>query len=211
MLNFINNIKEDINSILQKDPAAHSFLEVLLCYQGVHAILLHRVANFFHRHKFIILARLISLMNRFFTGVEIHPAAIIGRRVFIDHGMGIVIGETATIGDDCTLYQGVTLGGTTLINGKRHPTLGKGVIVSAGAKILGGVNIGDYARIGANAVVLREVPNNKTAVGIPARIVDADKTFTSFSAYGINANNLEEDLINKILQEIEALKKASRN
>jgi serine O-acetyltransferase len=166
------NLKEDLCFILQKDPAASSCLEILLCYQGVHAILIHRFAHFLYCKKFKLLARFISMLSRFFTGIEIHPGAKIGRRVFIDHGLGVVIGETAEVGDDCTLYQGVTLGGTSLNVGKRHPTLGKGVVVSAGAKVLGGFEVGDYAIIGANAVVIHTVPAGKTAVGIPARILE---------------------------------------
>jgi serine O-acetyltransferase len=206
MLSFIKNIKEDIKSILEKDPAAHSFLEVLFCYQGVHAILLHRIAHALHKKNIILIARFISLFNRWLTGIEIHPAAKIGRRVFIDHGMGIVIGETSEIGDDCTLYQGVTLGGTNLNNGKRHPTLGKGVVVSAGAKVLGGFTVGDYARIGANAVVIKEVPAGKTAVGIPARILEDKDTMHKFESYAITPNSSEDDPIQKINAEILELK-----
>ncbi len=210
MFEFIKNIKQDINSVLQKDPAAHSFLEVLFCYQGIHAILLHRIAHNLHRKKFILFARFISLFNRWLTGIEIHPAAKIGNRVFIDHGMGVVIGETAEIGDDCTIYQGVTLGGTTLNNGKRHPNLGKGVVVSAGAKILGGLDIGDYAIIGANAVVIKSVPAGKIAVGIPARILEDKKDNIDhilFESYGITPNSVEEEPIQKITAEIEKIKK----
>jgi serine O-acetyltransferase len=211
MPSFIKNIQQDIKSILEKDPAAHSFLEVIFCYQGFHAILLHRIAHKLHKHKFILFARFISLFSRWLTGIEIHPAAKIGNRVFIDHGMGVVIGETAEIGDDCTLYQGVTLGGTTLNQGKRHPTLGKGVVVSAGAKVLGGFSIGDYARIGANAVVIKEVPAGKTAVGIPARILDdklSDKSEHNkqFESYAITPNAAEEDPIQKLNAEILDLK-----
>jgi serine O-acetyltransferase len=154
----LKNLREDIDNVLRHDPAARSTLEILFCYSGLHAVWLHRVANFLWRNGFLLLGRLVSQTGRFLTGIEIHPAAKIGRRLFIDHGMGVVIGETAEIGDDVTLYQQVTLGGTKLNRGKRHPTLGDGVIVGAGAKILGGFTVGQGARIGPNALVLREVP-----------------------------------------------------
>lgn len=165
-------LREDINCILERDPAARSRWEVLTCYPGLHAVMMHRWANAYWRHNFKWLGRFISQMARWLTGIEIHPAAQLGRRVFIDHGMGVVIGETAEVGDDCTIYQGVTLGGTTLFRGtKRHPTLGKGVIVGANAMVLGGFTVGDGAKIGSAAVVVREVPSGATAVGNPARII----------------------------------------
>ena len=154
----LKNLREDIDNVLRHDPAARSTLEILFCYSGLHAVWLHRVANFLWRNGFLFLGRFVSQTSRFLTGIEIHPGAKIGRRLFIDHGMGVVIGETAEIGDDVTLYQQVTLGGTKLDRGKRHPTLGDGVIVGAGAKILGGFTVGQGARIGPNALVLREVP-----------------------------------------------------
>ncbi len=154
----LKNLREDIENVLRHDPAARSTLEILFCYSGLHAVWLHRVANFLWRNGFLFLGRFVSQTGRFLTGIEIHPAAKIGRRLFIDHGMGVVIGETAEIGDDVTLYQQVTLGGTKLDRGKRHPTLGDGVIVGAGAKVLGGFTVGQGARIGPNALVLREVP-----------------------------------------------------
>jgi serine O-acetyltransferase len=154
----LKNLREDIDNVLRHDPAARSTLEILFCYSGLHAVWLHRVANFLWRNGFLLLGRFVSQTGRFLTGIEIHPAAKIGRRLFIDHGMGVVIGETAEIGDDVTLYQQVTLGGTKLSRGKRHPTLGDDVIVGAGAKILGGFTVGQGARIGPNALVLREVP-----------------------------------------------------
>ena len=187
-------LHEDIACILERDPAARSAWDVLTCYPGLHALVLHRRANWFWRHGLPSLARFTSHVARWFTGIEIHPGATIGRRVFIDHGMGVVIGETAEIGDDCTIYQGVTLGGTSLGRGsKRHPTLGRGVIVSAGAKVLGGFTVGDGARVGSNAVLLQAVPAGATAVGIPARIVqksaDAAREEVAakmgFSAYGV--------------------------
>ena len=155
----------------RRDPAARSKLEIFLLYPGVHAILYHRLAHWMYRHRWFFLARCVSQWNRFWTGIEIHPGATIGHRLVIDHGMGIVIGETAEIGDDCLLYQGVTLGGTGKDKGKRHPTLGNNVLVGSGAKVLGPFTVGDNARIAAGAVVLSEVPANATAVGVPARIV----------------------------------------
>ena len=187
-------LREDIDCILERDPAARSTWEVLTCYPGLHAIVLHRVAHPCWTSGWHWLARFLSNLGRFLTGIEIHPGAVMGRRVFIDHGMGIVIGETAVVGDDCTLYQGVTLGGTSLTPGtKRHPTLGRGVIVSAGAKVVGSFTVGDGARVGANSVLLQAVPPGATAVGIPARIVakdtDAQREQAAakmgFSAYGV--------------------------
>jgi len=164
-------IKEDINSVFARDPAARHTLEILTCYPGVHAVLIHRVSHALWRAGLKWAARLCSHLGRFLTGIEIHPGASIGRRFFIDHGMGVVIGETAEIGDDCTLYHGVTLGGTTWEKGKRHPTLEAGVVVGAGAKILGSVTVGAGARVGSNAVVVRDVPVKATVVGIPGRAV----------------------------------------
>lgn len=165
-------LREDISCILERDPAARSRIEVLTCYPGLHAIVTHRLAHFLWRRRWLWLGRFISHLGRMFTGVEIHPGATLGRRVFIDHGCGVVIGETSIIGDDCTIYQGVTLGGTRLYKGeKRHPTLGRGVVVGAGAQILGGFTVGDDARIGSNAVVVKPVPAGATAVGNPARII----------------------------------------
>ena len=167
------NIREDVACILERDPAARSKLEVLTCYPGLHAIMAHRLAHRLWTAHFYWLARFISHLSRILTGIEIHPGAKIGRRVFIDHGFGVVIGETAEIGDDCTIYQGVTLGGTRLYKGaKRHPTLGKGVVVGAGAQVLGGFLVGDGARIGSNAVVVKPVPAHATAVGNPARVIE---------------------------------------
>ena len=187
-------LREDIECIRERDPAARSAWEVLTCYPGLHALVFHRRAHWCRAHGLHWLARFISHLGRFFTGIEIHPGATIGRRVFIDHGMGVVVGETAEIGDDCTIYQGVTLGGTSLTRGaKRHPTLGRGVIVGANSQILGGFTVGDGARVGSNAVVLKAVPAGATAVGNPARIlhteVDAVREAAAakmgFSAYGI--------------------------
>ncbi len=187
-------LRSDIQCILDRDPAARSTWEVLTCYPGLHALVLHRRAHWCWTHDLKWLGRFISHVARGLTGIEIHPGAVIGERVFFDHAMGVVVGETAEIGDGCTIYQGVTLGGTSLYKGaKRHPTLGKDVVVSAGAKVLGGFVVGDGAKIGSNAVVIKPVPAGATAVGIPARIIpskdghSADVTTheKKFSAYGI--------------------------
>ena len=167
-------ICEVVQTVKDRDPAARSTAEILLLYSGVHAVMAHRVANKLYRGKHYFSARAVSQLARHYTGIEIHPAATIGRRFFIDHGMGVVIGETAEIGDDCTLYQGVTLGGTGKDVGKRHPTLGNNVMVGAGAKVLGPVSIGSNSKIASNAVVLDSVPENCTAVGIPAKVVKRD-------------------------------------
>ncbi|MEJ5369776.1 MAG: serine O-acetyltransferase [Bryobacteraceae bacterium] len=164
-------IREQIDTIFREDPAAKSVLEILFCYPGFHAILFHRLAHRLYKAGFTTLARIISQTSRFLTGIEIHPGAQIGRRFFIDHGMGVVIGETAIIGDDCLLYQGVTLGGTGKERGKRHPTLGNNVVVGSGAKVLGNITIGNHVRIGAGSVVLKSVPDHSTVVGVPGRIV----------------------------------------
>ena len=167
----MTRLGETLRAYQARDPAARSKLEIFLLYQGVHAIIYHRLAHFFYTHHLKFLARLVSQWSRFWTGIEIHPGAKIGRRLVIDHGMGIVIGETAEIGDDCLIYHGVTLGGTGKDHGKRHPTIGNNVLISTGAKVLGPFEVGDNARIAANAVVLSQVPANATAVGIPAQIV----------------------------------------
>jgi serine O-acetyltransferase len=189
-----SQLRSDIRAILERDPAARNAFEVLTLYPGLHALAAHRVAHGCWKRGFKWLGRWISQVSRWFTGIEIHPGATIGNGVFIDHGMGIVIGETAEIGDGCTIYQGVTLGGTSLSRGaKRHPTLGKNVVVSAGAKVLGGFTVGDGAKIGSNAVVIKPVPPGATAVGIPARIIQAEDAARreqaanemGFSAYGI--------------------------
>ena len=167
-------IKEDIRAVRERDPAARSTLEVILCYPGLHAVFWHRIAHWLYRHKCKLLARILSNLNRFATGIEIHPAAKIGKGLFIDHGMGVVIGETTEIGDNVTIYQGATLGGTGKETGKRHPTIGNNVVISTGAKVLGPFRVGDNSKIGAGAVVLREVPPNCTVVGIPGRVVKKD-------------------------------------
>ncbi|MDE6149315.1 MAG: serine O-acetyltransferase [Ruminococcus sp.] len=170
-MSFIDNIKQDIKSIKERDPAAHSTLEIILTYSGIHAVIMHRIAHWFYKKNHKIIARAISQFSRCLTGIEIHPGAKIGKGLLIDHGSGVVIGETAEIGDYCLIYQGCTLGGTGKEHGKRHPTLGNNVMVGSGAKILGPFKVGDGAKIAANAVVLEEVPPNCTAVGVPARIV----------------------------------------
>ncbi len=204
-----DRLREDISIVFERDPAARSRWEVLTCYPGLHALVWHRwVAHPLWRGGMRWLARWMSHWSRWLTGIEIHPGATIGRRVFIDHGMGVVVGETAEIGDDCTLYHGVTLGGTSWNVGKRHPTLARGVVVGAGAKILGPMLIGDNAKIGSNAVVVRDVPPGATAVGIPARIVTGDDAVRreekaariGFSAYGISA-----DMNDPMVQAIHAL------
>ena len=203
------NLREDIACILERDPAARSKLEVLTCYPGLHALMAHRLAHRLWQANFFWLSRFISHLSRILTGIEIHPGAKIGRRVFIDHGFGVVIGETAEIGDDCTIYQGVTLGGTRLYKGaKRHPTLGKGVVVGAGAQVLGGFLVGDGARIGSNAVVVKPVPAHATAVGNPARVIEkatehsATATIPAMlmAAYAVDPS--AADPLNKVLNEL---------
>ncbi len=226
-------LREDIASIFDRDPAARNTWEVLTCYPGLHALLIHRLSHWLWTLRLYWLGRMVSHVGRFLTGIEVHPGATVGRRVFIDHGMGVVIGETAEIGEDCTLYHGVTLGGTSWNKGKRHPTLERGVVIGAGAKVLGPIVVGEGARIGSNAVVVKDVPPGATAVGIPARIIlsEADKTREEkaaklgFSAYavtrdddpiakaiqGLLDHSVEADQrIDLILKEIENLKR-SRN
>lgn len=169
-MQFIKNLKEDIYTVFERDPAAKSTVEVLLCYPGLHSIIMHRIAHFYYKKGWFLLARLSSHLSRFLTGIEIHPGAKIGRRVFIDHGHGTVIGETAEVGDDVTIYQGVTLGGTGKQKGKRHPTIHNNVVISAGAQVLGAIVIGENSKVGAGSVVLQDVPPNCTVVGIPGRV-----------------------------------------
>jgi serine O-acetyltransferase len=173
-MGFWRTLRSDIEAVFENDPAARNTLEVVLTYSGLHAIWAHRFAHALYKRKFYTLARIISQVSRFFTGIEIHPGAKIGRKLFIDHGMGVVIGETAEIGDEVIIYQGVTLGGTGKEKGKRHPTIGNRVVIGAGAKVLGSFKVGDNTNIGANAVVLREVPPNSTVVGNPGRVVKRD-------------------------------------
>ncbi|MDE2259082.1 MAG: serine O-acetyltransferase [Betaproteobacteria bacterium] len=185
----LDRIREQINIVFDRDPAVRNRWEVISLYPGFHAVLLHWLAHWFWRHDLKWLGRFISQVSRGLTGIEIHPGATLGRRVFIDHGMGVVIGETAEIGDDCTLYQGVTLGGTSWNKGKRHPTLGPKVIVGAGAKIIGPIYVGEGAKVGSNAVVVKTVPPGATVIGIPGRVVEDEyhqpaKSDTGFTAYG---------------------------
>jgi serine O-acetyltransferase len=170
-MSLLQRIREDVNSVLERDPAARSALEVMLCYPGLWAVWIHRVSHQLWRAKLRLLARLLSQVGRFYTGVDIHPAALLGRRLFIDHATGVVIGETAIVGSDVTLYQGVTLGGTGKGHGKRHPTLCDGVFVGNNANILGNITVGENSRVGAGSVVLTDVPPNSTVVGVPAHIV----------------------------------------
>jgi serine O-acetyltransferase len=212
-------IRDDIRSVFERDPAARSTAEVLLAYPGLHAVWSHRLAHRLWRWRLKLIARVLSQITRLLTGIEIHPGANIGERFFIDHGMGVVIGETAEIGNDCTLYHGVTLGGTTWEKQKRHPTLGKGVVVGAGAKILGPITIGDNARVGCNSVVVKDVPAGATVVGIPGRIVtpkdDADlhkrlamAEKIGFDAYGQHSGQMPDPVaqaLDRILDHLHAM------
>jgi serine O-acetyltransferase len=200
-----SRLREDIACVFERDPAARTKWEVVTCYPGFHALTIHRLAHWCWRSDLKWLGRFVSHVGRWLTGIEIHPGATVGRRVFIDHGMGVVIGETAEIGDECTLYHGVTLGGTSWNKGKRHPTLAKGVVIGAGAKVLGPILVGEGAKIGSNAVVVRDVPPAATAVGIPARVIEpgrdqlreekAEKL--GFSAYAVTRD--EEDPLSKAI------------
>jgi serine O-acetyltransferase len=212
----LEKFREDLSVVFQRDPAARNYFEILTTYPGVHALILHRVAHFLWSIKLKLIARIFSHLARIFTGIEIHPGAQIGRRFFIDHGMGVVIGETAIIGDDCTLYHGVTLGGTTWKKGKRHPTLKNNVVIGAGAKVLGPITLGNNSKVGSNAVVVTDIPNDSTAVGIPAKIIESGEKLKKFSAYAVEKNSQDPVLqsIDEILKtlekqqkEIKALKK----
>jgi serine O-acetyltransferase len=191
----IKEILRDIDNISQKDPVRPSRMEVLLCYPGIHAVISHRIAHFFYVRKHRIIARIISQIGRFFTGIEIHPGAKIGKCLFIDHGMGVVVGETAEVGDNVTVFHGVTLGGTGNDSGKRHPTVGDNVLIGAGAKILGPVFVGNNARVGAGAVVLGDVPQNATAVGVPARIIPAKNNVIKVNFERISEIPIYKDMI----------------
>lgn len=201
-------IQETIQAVFDRDPAARSRWEVVTCYPGFHALLMHRVANKLWRHNWKWLGRFVSHLARGFTGIEIHPGATIGRRVFIDHGMGVVIGETAEIGDDCTLYHGVTLGGVSWQPGKRHPTLARGVVVGAGAKIIGPITIHEGAKVGTNAVVVKDVPAGATAVGIPARIIDptvAEAREAKAGTLGFSAYAMSQDMNDPMVKAIHGI------
>lgn len=201
-------IREDINSVFERDPAARNALEVLFCYPGLHAAWFHRLAHWFWTHELYFLGRLISHFGRFFTGIEIHPGARIGRKFFIDHGMGVVIGETAEIGDNVTLYHGVTLGGVSWEKTKRHPTLGDNVVIGSGAKILGPFTVGANSKIGSNSVVVKEVPPNSTVVGIPGRIVmDMDKPKERFDLEHGKLPDPEAKAISCLFDQIRELEK----
>ena len=196
---FFRDVREDIQTVLKKDPAARNSLEVLLCYPGIWALIWHKPAHFLYKHNLKLLARIISQLTRFFTGIEIHPGAVIGRRCFIDHGMAVVIGETTEIGDDVTLYQGVTLGGTGKDSGKRHPTIGNRVIVSSGARVLGPFKVGDDVKIGSGSIVLKEIPPGCTVVGIPGKIV---------KRYGESTEDLNQvNLPDPVATELECLRR----
>ena len=187
-------IIEDVRSVFARDPAARNVFEILTCYSGVQAVIFYRLTHFLWRYKLRWLARFISTLARWITGIEIHPGAVIGRRFFIDHGMGVVIGETSIIGDDCMLYHGVTLGGTTWDKVKRHPTLKNGVVIGAGAKILGPVTLGNNVRVGSNSVVVRSIDDNETVVGIPGRIVRKKAEHTdSFDSYAASSSGISND------------------
>ncbi|MBW4684666.1 MAG: serine O-acetyltransferase [Komarekiella atlantica HA4396-MV6] len=201
---FFEPLLSDFRIIFERDPAARNWLEVVFCYPGLHALCLHRLAHWLHHRGVGFIPRLISHIGRFLTGIEIHPGAEIGQGVFIDHGMGVVIGETAIVGDYTLIYQGVTLGGTGKESGKRHPTVGKNVVVGAGAKVLGNIQIGDRVRIGAGSIVLREVPSDCTVVGVPGRIISRNDTSLSPLEHG-KLPDLEATVISSLLSRIEQL------
>ena len=200
-------MRDDIQSVFERDPAAKNVFEVILNYAGLHAIWGHRIAHWFWNHQFIILGRWISQVTRFFTGIEIHPGASIGNRFFIDHGMGVVIGETTEIGDDVTIYHGVTLGGVSFRKGKRHPTIENSVVIGAGAKVLGAITVGTCSRVGANAVVVKDVPSDSVVVGIPGHVT-IKKTLTRSKKPDLNHDKLPdmiEQQIEELFQRLEQL------
>lgn len=201
-----NTIKEDINAIRDRDPAVKSWVEAILCYPGLHALFFYRIAHFFNSIKLFLLPRIISNLGRFLTGIEIHPGAKIGKGIFIDHGMAVVIGETTEIGDNVTIYQGVTLGGTGKEKGKRHPTIGNNVVISSGAKVLGPFTVGDNSKIGAGSVVLKEVPPNCTVVGVPGRIVVKDNKRLKLANCKDEIDLDQVRLPDPVYQDIECLK-----
>ena len=205
-------IIEDVRSVFARDPAARNVFEILTCYSGVQAVIFYRLTHFLWRYKLRWLARFISTLARWITGIEIHPGAVIGRRFFIDHGMGVVIGETAIIGDDCMLYHGVTLGGTTWDKVKRHPTLKNGVVIGAGAKILGPITLGNNVRVGSNSVVVRSIDDNETVVGIPGRIVrQKTEDEDSFDSYAAKASGISNDptlqAVNSLIERLSEMEK----
>jgi serine O-acetyltransferase len=207
-------IREQIQTVFDRDPAARGVLEIILCYPGFHAVLLHRAAHRLYRGGWFTLARMVSQLSRSLTGIEIHPGARIGRRFFIDHGMGVVIGETSEIGDDVLLYQGVTLGGTGKDTGKRHPTIGNGVVIGTGASILGNIRIGDQVKVGAGSVVVRAVPDRSTVVGVPGRVVGGVETDLSSLEHGKLPDpegQAIEELTRRVVQLESQLKSVMRN
>ena len=205
-------VREDIQSVFDRDPAARHWLEVLLNYAGLHAIWNHRIAHWFWKIDLKLVARILSQMNRFFTGIEIHPGAQIGRRFFIDHGMGVVIGETSEVADDVTMYHGVTLGGVSLEKGKRHPTIERGVVIGAGAKVLGAITIGEGSRIGANAVVVDDVPKDSVVVGVPGHAIHKDRP--SRGVPDLDHDKLPdtvEEALEELLERVEKLENKERS
>jgi len=208
VVNYFRMMRRDIDSVIERDPAARSTLEILLVYSGLHAIWMHRIAHWLWQHKFKLLARALSQLARWLTGIEIHPGATIGAGFFIDHGMGVVIGETAEIGADVTIYHGVTLGGTSLNKGKRHPTLGDRVVVGTGAKVLGNITIGEDSRVGANAVVVKSVPANSVVVGVPGQIVQRSQPHHAADAPDLNHASLPDIIgvtLKQVLERVNAL------
>jgi serine O-acetyltransferase len=201
-------IRKDINAIIERDPAAKNVVEILLCYPGLHVLWLYRISHWLFKRNFIVLSRVISQFARWLTGIEIHPGAKIGEGLFIDHGMGVVIGETAEIGDNVTLYQGVTLGGTGKEKGKRHPTIGNNVVVATGAKVLGSFKVGDNSKIGAGSVVLKEVPPNATVVGIPGRVVLQDGKKVDASASGVSVDLNHQNLPDPVAEMLSCMQRS---
>ncbi len=203
----LETLKEDIKTVFERDPAARSIPEVIFCYPGLHALWFHRISHFLWRRNFKFAGRFLSHISRFLTGIEIHPGAKIGKKFFIDHGMGIVIGETAEIGDNVTLYQGVTLGGTSLKKVKRHPTVGNSVVIGSGAKVLGALKIGDNSKIGSGSVVIRDVPRNSTVVGVPAKTIEKENPEKRVDLEHTKLPDVEGKVIRYLLHRIEELEK----
>ncbi|MEJ8778711.1 serine O-acetyltransferase [Pseudogracilibacillus sp. ICA-222130] len=196
-MGIFKRMKEDMDVVFTQDPAARTYFEVFLTYSGLHAVWNHRIAHWFYKRKMFFIARAISQLSRFFTGIEIHPGAVIGRRFFIDHGMGVVIGETCEIGDDVTIYQGVTLGGTGHEKGKRHPTVKNNALIATGAKVLGAITVGENSNVGGGSVVLKDVPDNSTVVGIPGRVVKQDGKKVSQK---LDHHRLPDPMLDKVKQ-----------
>lgn len=207
----MSSIKEEIDSVMARDPAARTRWEVIFCYAGFHAVMLHRAAHWLWRHELRFMARLLSQLARLLTAIEIHPAATIGDRFFIDHGFGVVIGETAIIGNHVTMYHGVTLGGTSLSKGKRHPTIEDDVIIGAGAQVLGPITVGKGARVGSNAVVVKDVREGATVVGIPAHEVEAAQEVKAFTSYGTTDGADDHDTVKALLEQVRSLESRLQN